>query len=213
MSNMMAEYFTLDPRYKHYEYGGVKLAFKTVYNEAYLERFDIFNLSFLALVAGVTFISFAQLDSSAGQKLNIFTIGIGVVFIAITFGIIMKISRYVETLNKVKRLQYAGTLIDGTLISCVRNTKHPYWRGDTMRKYLSVRYEFTAPDQQHLLGTQIRILDEMWGKVPASPGTPVRYRWTHELAINQPTTGTFLFQPKGTPIRVLYADPETYVML
>ena len=216
ISETMAEYFTLDPTYEHYEFGDVKLAFRTVYNEGNLGRFYSYGfvVSAIALVFAVSILPVQGI--SAGQRSGqsgVFVVWLSIEVSLIVYAIFRIWAHFRRIQSKLEYLQKTGVLIEGTLLSCTLNTKPAYWRGDIEKRYLTVNYHFMAPDQRSRYGRQIRILDQMWGKESSPPGTPVRYKWAHELAINQADTALPSLPARGTPIRVLYADPETYVML
>lgn len=208
----MAEYFTLDPRYKHYEYGGVKLAFKTVYNEDYLNQSNSPWLVVNALMLGAALIIILARAVSVGRGSG--QVGLFVVGICIGLGLILYVIFRIwmhnrQVRRRLERLQNAGVLLDGTLLRCSLETKLPQWRGESLQKYLRASYQFTAPNQQKKHGTQIRMLDTMSLKLP--PSTPVRYMTMNEMRVDDPIKASL--PTRGTPIRVLYADPETYVML
>ncbi|MBX3081467.1 MAG: hypothetical protein KF716_07500 [Anaerolineae bacterium] len=188
----MAEYFTLDPYYERYELGIVQMEYKTVYGRPIEPNAVLLATCVVGLIFGLLFVYFIQ------QKQTISANAVGWILGGTTFVPLLVIALgwrmwlWLRTRNKVRKLRRVGILLDGMLLSfeiirpiTPRRFAYKIYAPDPP-PYAKVAYQFTTPSNQQLHGEQRRLLFTDWKRPIPS---------------------------QGTPIRVLYADPETYVML
>jgi hypothetical protein len=208
----MAEYFTLDPAYEQYEVGVTELNFGTVFNKGSLSHFSSihFFVTIGLLSIAIVFVAAQAYISGKLRPGNRSDDIILIILCAIFGGFVLITVRqfivFLRTQNKLNHLLTAGSLIEGTIVNFAVNTKPAYWRGEMPTKYYKVDYAFTTPDLQHLHGTQIKMIKE----TESIPRNPNQIRTINAMGEDETP---YWVPAQGTSIRVLYADPETYVML
>ena len=189
----MTDFFTLNPRYERYELGVYPLEPRTVQN---INIHPAGNIRYVVVGIAVLILILIISDSSnnSGEYIAYRTasgfIEILVKLVFISTVILGPIGLIISrcTNKRYKQLTTKGVLLNGT-ISAIYNEDVRYWtRSGWVRapNYIFVTYSFTSPNGNTLSGEQMRIRDDLRDK---------------------------LLPPVGTPIRVLYADEDTYVML
>jgi hypothetical protein len=196
----MADFFTLNPRYERYELGVYPLEYQTVYGA---KRWRLGGTAFRTLLVILLIASIVKLESMKKVR-PLFTPELAdQIILIISAGAVLlaggaEVENFFHTLKSNKRYQNLvsnGILIDGQITriqvqeakAYVRD-KYPPFQLRELRDtyYIRVVYTFVSPDQQVISGEQTRARNDLRDK----PLPPVR-----------------------TPIRVLYADDNTHVML
>lgn len=185
----MADYFTLDPYYERYELGVVAMEYKTVYGRPTEPTAIALAACAIGLLVALGFIYFRTRSAVLSDTAIVWLlgIGIGVPLFAVSMG--WRLWLYLRTRHKLRKLRLTGILLNGILLGfeiIQIRYRSSFNRSPDPLPFAQVIYQFTTLDNQQLRGEQRRVLYEDWKR-------PI------------PTA--------GTPIRVLYADPETYVML
>lgn len=196
----MADFFTLNPRYERYELGVYPLEYQTVYGA---KRWRLGGTSLRALLLVLMIAVLLKANSMNSGRRAFSPVLADQIILIISAGAVLlaggaEVENLFHTLNSNKRYQNLvsnGILIDGQITriqvqeakAYVRD-KYPPFQLRELRDtyYIHVVYTFTSPDQQVISGEQTRARNDLRDK----PLPPV-----------------------GTPIRVLYADDNTHVML
>ncbi len=194
----MNDFFTLNPRYERYELGVYPLEYETVYGAERLKLGSALLKGFFLILMMTALFKYASIkslrfpmDSTVADSI-ILIIAVGTAILAFTTEIInffhgLKMNKRYEQLVK------SGMLLDGTIANIrVKEQRFSYRDKDFQMKeyrgtyYIVVTYTFTTPDQCLISAEQIRVRNDLRDK----PLPPI-----------------------GTPIRVLYTDENTHVML
>jgi len=194
----MTDFFTLNPRYERYELGVYPLEYQTVYG-AERSPLGATLLKGLFLVGMMT----ALLKWASIQSLRFPinpTLADGIILIIAGATALLacttEIINFFHSLRMNKRYEQlvkTGVILNGTIANIrIKEQRFSYRDKDFQMKeyrgtyYIVVTYTFKTPDQRMISGEQIRIREDLRDR----PLPPI-----------------------GTPIRVLYADDHTHVML
>jgi hypothetical protein len=194
----MSHFFTLNPRYERYELGVYPLEYKTVYGAerpllgATLMRGTLFALFMSGLFKFASFRGVRNpINPTLADGIILITIG-ATAILAITTEII-NFFRTLRINRRYDQLVKNGALLEGEIINIREKEKIIQYRDNLFHQrelrgtyYVVVTYRFATPERQVVTGEQVHIREDLRDKS---------------------------LPPTGTPIRVLYVDYNTHVML
>jgi hypothetical protein len=198
----MTEYFTLNPRYERYELGIAELQ-----RESFFPLYIYEDPSEGNHILGVVFIIgmvviFGFFGGPLSSDPRQFFIMFGLLAAVLVFlGIVTRVLS-TPARRRFERLKKQGVLLEGMierpyykLSKSTRRNKYGSIMSITWTRTLNVGYTFVTPSGRRLTGIQSHVIDR-------------HYNHVDELALlNEPVPA------KDTPIRVLYLDEQTYIML
>ncbi len=194
----MTDFFTLNPRYERYELGVYPLEYQTVYGAERLKVGSALLKGFLFIVMMTALFKYASIQSLRFPINPTLADGIILIIAGATalLACTTEIINFFHGLRMNKRYDLLiknGVLLSGTIKNIYVKEQRFYYRDKNFQMkeyrgtyYIVVIYTFTTPDQRTITGEQIRIREDLRDKP---------------------------LPPDGTPIRVLYADDNTHVML
>jgi hypothetical protein len=195
---VMTDLFTLNPRYERYELGVYPLEYETVYG---IERHPLGRTLVSATFMMLMYTVLAKYDMAISGRASDSTLNLALIIALVIYAIwvipteIFTLLRTMKVKKSYARLIGSGILIEGQVYEIrIREQRVNYlesWLKKPANKglyFVDFIYKFTSPEQRVVYGVQtvVRVYQDLYNQPPP---------------------------PDGTPIRVLYADDNTHVML
>lgn len=208
---MSADYFTLNPKYERYELGIAELQRETFFPfETIAKGVDLpgGTAGILGIIGsiGIFIIIFAigQPSKQVGFRGSFVGMVIASLVLLVVLRIVYDLARKPEE-RRFNRLKQQGVLTDGKVTRAwydleklvepnamrVGSSGSIRWR-----RTLNVSYHFRTPEGHRLTGLQSHFIDNHYGR-----------DIDRDALLNEPVPA------RDTPIRILYLDEMTYVML
>lgn len=185
--------FLMNPRYSRYELGGVDLEWDAVYDArfwqiGYLLLGAFFLLLFTLPVLAIWWVVLEYRPdlsfSSMGAGFFVMLLLINLVLVSGYYALFHALRQRYTARRRFRRLQQTHRVITGEIVASDGVLHTGY--GESSAYHLMVQYQFQSSSGTTLTGRQQRRREDLRGQsIP----------------------------PPGTPVRVLYADDDAYVML
>ncbi len=190
---MSEEPFLMNPRYSRYELGVVELEWDAVYDARFWQIGYLLLGAFFLLLFTLPVLAIWWIVLDYRPDLSFSSMGAGFFVMLLLLSLVLASGyyalfhalrqRYVAR-RRFRRLRQTHRVITGEIIESDGALYTGY--GESSAYHIMVRYQFQSPSGATLAGRQQRRREDLRGQ-------PI--------------------PPSGTPVRVLYADDDVYVML